>query len=37
MATLIGTSRPTLNILMNELKDEGFLDFTRGEILIKKI
>lgn len=36
MATLIGTSRPTLNILMNELKDEDFLDFTRGEIILKK-
>lgn len=36
IATLIGTSRPTLNILMNELKDEGFLDFTRGEIILKK-
>lgn len=36
IATLIGTSRPTLNILMNELKDDGFLDFTRGEIILKK-
>lgn len=35
MATLIGTSRPTFNILMNELKEEGFLDFTRGEIILK--
>lgn len=35
MATLIGTSRPTLNILLNELKEEGFLQFSRGEILLK--
>lgn len=35
MATLIGTSRPTLNILMNELKEEGFIDFSRGEFLLK--
>jgi CRP/FNR family transcriptional regulator, cyclic AMP receptor protein len=36
LATLIGTSRPTLNILLNELKDEGYLDFDRKEITLKK-
>lgn len=36
MATLIGTSRPTLNILMNELKDESYLQFNRGEIILMK-
>lgn len=34
IATLIGTSRPTLNILLNELKDEKVIDFTRGEIIL---
>lgn len=32
IATLIGTSRPTLNILLNELKEEGILSFNRKEI-----
>lgn len=36
MASLIGTSRPTLNILLNELKEDGFLQFSRGEIILKK-
>lgn len=36
IATLIGTSRPTLNILLNELKNEAYLDFTRKEIILKK-
>ena len=36
LATLIGTSRPTLNILLNELKDENYLDFDRKEITLKK-
>lgn len=36
MASLIGTSRPTLNILLNELKDEGILDFSRKEIKLLK-
>ncbi len=35
IATLIGTSRPTLNILLNELKSENYLDFERKEIIIK--
>lgn len=36
MATLIGTSRPTLNILLNELKDENYIDYDRKEIILKK-
>lgn len=35
LATLIGTSRPTLNILLHELKEENFLDFNRKEITLK--
>ena len=38
IASLIGTSRPTLNILMNELKEESIIDFNREEIrILKKI
>lgn len=38
IATLIGTSRPTLNIVMNELKEDGFIDFRRKTIkILKKI
>ncbi|WP_353779537.1 cyclic nucleotide-binding domain-containing protein [Winogradskyella sp. 3972H.M.0a.05] len=38
IASLIGTSRPTLNILLNELKEENILDFNRKEIrLYEKI
>ncbi len=38
IASLIGTSRPTLNILMNELKEENIINFTRKEIrMLKKI
>ena len=36
IASLIGTSRPTLNILMNELKDEHVIDFDRKQIRIFK-
>ncbi|AOW19701.1 Crp/Fnr family transcriptional regulator [Urechidicola croceus] len=37
IACLIGTSRPTLNIVMNELKDAGVIDFERKTIkLLKK-
>lgn len=36
IASLIGTSRPTLNILLNELKEEKYLDFNRKEIRILK-
>jgi CRP-like cAMP-binding protein len=34
IASLIGTSRPTLNILLNELKDENYINFNRNEIRI---
>ena len=38
IATLIGTSRPTLNTLMNELKNENLIDFDRKELrLLKKV
>ena len=36
IACLIGTSRPTLNILLNELKEEKIIEFTRKEIRIHK-
>ena len=36
IASLIGTSRPTLNILLNELKEEQVLDFNRKEIRFYK-
>jgi len=36
MASLLGISRPSLNILMNTLKEENFLDFHRNEIILKK-
>jgi CRP/FNR family transcriptional regulator, cyclic AMP receptor protein len=36
IATLIGTSRPTINLLLNELKSEKYLDFDRKEIILKK-
>ncbi len=36
IASLIGTSRPTLNILLNELREERILDFRRKEIRIYK-
>lgn len=38
IASLIGISRPTLNVLINELKDEKIIDFNRNEIrILKKI
>ncbi|MGV6829131.1 MAG: Crp/Fnr family transcriptional regulator [Flavobacteriales bacterium] len=38
MACLIGSSRPTLNILFNELKEEKIIDFNQKKIiLLKKI
>ena len=38
IATLIGTSRPTLNTLLNELKEEKVISFNRKEIrLLKKV
>lgn len=36
IASLIGTSRPNLNIIMNELKEEGAIEFTRSKIILKK-
>ena len=36
IACLIGTSRPTLNILLNELKEDKILDFNRKEVRIYK-
>jgi CRP-like cAMP-binding protein len=36
MASLLGISRPSLNILLNNLKEENYLDFHRKEIIIKK-
>lgn len=36
IACLIGTSRPTLNIILNELKEEGFINFDRKSIEILK-
>ncbi|CAM1346952.1 Crp/Fnr family transcriptional regulator [Tenacibaculum crassostreae] len=36
IATLIGTSRPTLNALMNELKQEKVIDFNRKEVRLRK-
>ena len=36
IASLIGTSRPTLNILLNELREENYIDFSRKEIRILK-
>lgn len=35
IATLIATSRPTLNLLMKELKEDNFLDFSRKQIVLK--
>lgn len=37
IAGLIGTSRPNLNTLLNELRTEGIIDFNRREILLKYI
>jgi CRP-like cAMP-binding protein len=36
IASLIGLSRPTLNILMNELKEASIIDFNRKHIRIYK-
>ena len=36
IASLIGTSRPTLNILLNELREDQILDFNRKEIRLYK-
>ncbi len=37
IANLIGTSRPTLNQLMNELKEAELIDFGRKELRLKKV
>jgi len=34
IASLIGTSRPTLNTLLNELKEDKIVDFTRKRLTI---
>lgn len=36
IASLIGTSRSNLNVLMNELKEENIIDFNRNNIRIYK-
>ena len=36
MASLLGTSRPSLNIVMNNLKNEKYLNFHGKEIILKK-
>jgi len=36
IANLIATSRPTLNIIMNELKEEDILQFSRNQIIFKQ-
>ncbi len=36
IASLLGTSRSTLNILLNEFKDEKLIEFKRKEIIILK-
>ncbi|WP_108866928.1 Crp/Fnr family transcriptional regulator [Aquimarina aquimarini] len=37
IAHLIGTSRPTLNIILNELKESNIIDFNRKEIRLKNV
>ena len=37
IANLIGTSRPTLNTLLNELKELCIIEFNRNEKRLKKI
>lgn len=36
MASLIGSSRPSLNIVLNKLKEENYLSFSGKEIILKK-
>lgn len=36
IATLLGTSRPTLNAIMNQFKEENKIDFHRNTIRLKK-
>jgi len=35
IACLLGTSRPSLNIVLNNLRDEGYLSFQGKEIILK--
>ncbi|CAM3923963.1 Crp/Fnr family transcriptional regulator [Flavobacterium branchiophilum] len=35
IAKLVGTSRPTFNIIINELEKEGFLHYQKNKILLK--
>lgn len=35
IANLIGTSRPTVNLLLNELKEEGILEYSRKTITLR--
>ncbi len=37
IANLIGTSRPTLNLLMNELKEAKLIEFDRKELRLKQV
>ncbi len=37
IATLIGTSRTSLNIVFNNLKDEGYISYNGKEIILKKM
>lgn len=37
IANLIGISRPTLNVIMNELKESNVIDFNRKEIRLKNV
>lgn len=36
IADLIGIARPTLNLIFNDLRASGALNFKRGEIIVKK-
>ncbi|MFY8165881.1 MAG: Crp/Fnr family transcriptional regulator, partial [Sediminibacterium sp.] len=36
IATLIGTSRPTLNGMLNDLQEEKYIEFERKMIILKK-
>lgn len=36
IAKLVGTSRPTFNIIINELEKEGRIDYQKNKILLKK-
>ncbi len=36
ISVLIGTSRPTLNVLLNDLKFDNYIDFDRKSIVLKK-